>query len=75
MEGLSEDVKEKIVANKLSLEDLPLLTDEDIKELAPALKDRLELRALIEKCKVCDSGNFVTVLDFSPSTPIGGISC
>ena len=52
MEVLSEEVVCKINENGLTLQDLVSLTPEEIKELAPRIKDRLELRNLIAKCKV-----------------------
>lgn len=60
MEVLSEEVISNIITHGLSLQDLVFLTADDIKELAPRLKDRIELRELIDKCKVMHERMIVT---------------
>ena len=54
MEALSDEVLFNIHDNGLTLPDLVFLTPEEIRELCPRMKDRIELKELINKCKVCD---------------------
>ena len=53
--GCSEGVCNLVAANELTGQQLLQLTPEEIKEIAPKLEDRVQLRRLLDKCKVSET--------------------
>ena len=65
MEGFSDELAESVFNNGLTDRELILLTTEEIKELAPRIKDRVDLREYIKKLKVWHIVNYGTCLQMT----------
>ena len=53
---IAEEVVDAILDNEVTGECFLLLTEQEIKELAPKIGDRVKLRQLISKCEVSSCG-------------------
>ena len=51
--GISAQITNAILENDVGGKELLCLSEEEIKELAPKIGDRVKLRSLISKYKVC----------------------